>query len=126
MRVATSNNKSGRKIVMKAVILHPILMSCLEGVTISQLYSIISSIMTIDEEPIKKYLFYMIEFNLITYRGKIKSFFYSKQRFQLIASNWINEVERKNKYKPNISSNKWISGHGFWKIRHRLSINSFI
>ena len=87
MRVATSDNKSGRKIVMKALILQPILMSCFEDVTISQLYSTISSMMTIDKEAIKKYLFYMIEFNLITYRGKIKSFFYSKRRFQLIASN---------------------------------------
>ena len=99
MRVATSDNKSGRKIVMKAVILHPILMSCLEGVTISQLYSIISSIMTIDEEPIKKYLFYMIEFNLITYRGKIKSFFIANDGFNLLLQ--IESMKSREKINTN-------------------------
>ncbi len=75
MKVASSDNENGKKIVMKVAILQPILMSCFEGITISHLYSTVSSIMPINKDAIKKYLFYMIEFNLITYRGKIKSFF---------------------------------------------------
>ncbi|HKR74040.1 MAG TPA: hypothetical protein VJR94_08005 [Candidatus Nitrosocosmicus sp.] len=84
MKVATSDKKSGEKIVMKAVILQPILMSCFEGVTISHLYSTISSIISIDKEAVKKYLFYMIEFNLITYQGKIKSFFIANDGINLL------------------------------------------
>lgn len=82
MKDATSDNESGKKIVMKAAILQPILISCFESITISHLCSIVSNIVPINKDVIKKYLFYMIEFNLITYKGKIKSF--------LIATDGIN------------------------------------
>ncbi|MGE0388729.1 MAG: hypothetical protein DA329_06890 [Candidatus Nitrosocosmicus sp.] len=84
MKVATSDNKNGKKIIMKAVILQPILMSCFEGVTISNLCSTISRVISIDKDSIKKYLFYMIEFNLITYQGKIKSFFIANDGIELL------------------------------------------
>ena len=84
MEVVGSDNESSKKIIMKAVILQPILVSCFEGVTISHLISIVSSIMPIQNELVKKYLFYMIECNLITYNGRLKSFLIAKDGINLL------------------------------------------
>ena len=84
MEVIGSDNENGKKIIMKAVILQPILVSCFEGVTISHLISTVSSIMPVQNYLVKKYLFYMIEFNLITYSGSLKSFLIAKGGINLL------------------------------------------
>jgi hypothetical protein len=84
MEVIGSHNESGKKIIMKAVILQPILVSCFEGVTISHLVSTVSNIMPIHNDLVKKYLFYMIECNLITYSGRLKSFLIAKDGINLL------------------------------------------
>lgn len=84
MELIGSDNESGKKIVMKAIILQPILVSCFEGVTISHLISTVSSIMPVQNDLVKKYLFYMIECNLITYSGRLKSFLIAKEGINLL------------------------------------------
>ena len=84
MEVVGSDNESSKKIIMKAVILQPILVSCFEGVTISHLISTVSNIMPIQNDLVKKYLFYMIECNLITYSGRLKSFLIAKDGINLL------------------------------------------
>jgi hypothetical protein len=84
MKVIGSDNKSGKKIIMKGIILQPILISCFEGITISHLISTVSSIMPVQDYLVKKYLFYMIECNLISYSGRLKLFLITKEGINLL------------------------------------------
>lgn len=84
MTFVSSDNERGKKIIMKASILKPILISCFEGAPFSQLISTISNITFLENNAVKKYLFYMIEFNLITYSGKLKSFIIAKNGISLL------------------------------------------
>ncbi|HYF98954.1 MAG TPA: hypothetical protein VD815_02570 [Candidatus Saccharimonadales bacterium] len=52
-----NNSSNGKKITMKAVILHPMPTDCAKGVTTSNLVSTISNIMSIHSGLTKKYLF---------------------------------------------------------------------
>ena len=84
MKVIGSDNEIGKKIIMKAIMLQPILVACFEGVTLSRLLSTVSSIMPVQKDLVKKYLFYMIECNLIKYSGRLKSFLIAKEGINLL------------------------------------------
>lgn len=84
MEVVGRDYKNSKKILIKAAILQPILVSCFDGTTIPHLISTISSMMPIRNELVKEYLFYMIECNLITYSGRLRSFFIAKDGINLL------------------------------------------
>ncbi len=84
MKVVKSNKENGKKITMKAIIIQPILISCFQGITISNLVSTISMVMPIHSDLIKKYLFYMIEYNLLIYNGRKQLFTTSRDGVNLL------------------------------------------
>ena len=79
-----NNRSNGKKIIMRAVILHPILTACVKGATTSNLVSTISNIMSTYSGLMKKYLFYMIEYHLILYNGKEHLFIISNTGIDLL------------------------------------------
>jgi hypothetical protein len=69
---------------MQAVILQPILLMCLKGSQIRSIYLNIQRLLPISDELIKKYLFYLIEYGLITYNGTNHSYFSSDAGVNLL------------------------------------------
>ena len=75
---------------MQAVILQPILLMCLKGSQIRSIYLNIQRLLPISDELIKKYLFYLIEYGLISYNGNNHSYFSSDAGLNLLF-----KIERK-------------------------------
>lgn len=84
-------------IVMQAVIFQPILLTCLKKVSLFHLSSTIQRLLPISDELIKKYIFYLIEYELISYDGENRSFKTSEEGIRLLF-----KVEYK-KYKEKLS-----------------------
>ena len=55
---------------MQAAILKPILTLCIEGISICELSWKIQSIFPLPYTTIKRYLFYLIEYDVISYSGQ--------------------------------------------------------
>jgi predicted transcriptional regulator len=68
----TKDNKqiNENTLVMQAAIFQPILIACMTDMTFSDLSSAICRTLPISKVLIKKYLFYLIENELISYNGK--------------------------------------------------------
>ncbi len=59
---------------LKAEIVESILVSCINGVPISELSSIIQKILPVPSKTLKKYLFYLINYELVSYNVQKQSY----------------------------------------------------
>ncbi len=55
---------------LKAVVLEPILLSCIRGISIGELLSEIQITLPLSHKTLKKYLFYLINYELVSYDGQ--------------------------------------------------------
>ena len=90
MKLIKDEEKTQNILVMQAVIFQPILLMCLKGSTIQKIRLNIQRLLPISDELIKKYLFYLIEYGLISYNGNNQSFFSSNSGVNLLF-----KIERK-------------------------------
>lgn len=90
LKLIKDEEKTQNILVMQAVIFQPILLMCLKGFTIQQICLNTQRQIPISDELIKKYLFYLIEYNLVTYNGNNQSFFTSNSGVNLLF-----KIERK-------------------------------
>ena len=90
MKLIRDQNKIQNILVMQAVIFQPILLMCLRGSSIHSINLTIQRLLPISSELIKKYLFYLIEYGLISYDGSSRSYFSSDDGITLLL-----KIERK-------------------------------
>ena len=90
MKLIKDEERTQNILVMQAVIFQPILLMCLKGSPLHAIYLKIQRLLPISPELIKKYLFYLIEYGLISYNGKNHSFFSSDSGLNLLL-----KIERK-------------------------------
>jgi hypothetical protein len=77
MKLIKDEERTQNILVMQAVIIQPILLRCLKGSRIQSIYQNVQKLLPISDELIKKYLFYLIEYGLISYNGNNHSYFLS-------------------------------------------------
>ena len=75
MKLIKDEEKTQNILVMQAVIFQPILIMCLKGSPIQSINWNIQKLLPISDELIKKYLFYLIEYGLISYKGNNHLYF---------------------------------------------------
>ncbi len=90
MKLIKDHEKTKNILVMEAVIFQPILLICLRGSSIQRINLNIQRLLAISSELIKKYLFYLIEYGLISYDGSSRSYFSSNEGVTLLV-----KIERK-------------------------------
>jgi Tfp pilus assembly ATPase PilU len=90
MKLIKDHEKTKNILVMEAVIFQPILLICLRGSSIQRINLNIQRLLAISSELIKKYLFYLIEYGLISYDGSSRSYFSSNEGITLLV-----KIERK-------------------------------
>jgi Tfp pilus assembly ATPase PilU len=90
MKLIKDQEKTKNILVMEAVIFQPILLMCLRGSSIQRINLNIQRLLPISSELIKKYLFYLIEYGLISYDGSSRSYFSSNEGITLLV-----KIERK-------------------------------
>ena len=90
MKLIKDEEKTQNILVMQAVIIQPILLMCLRGSSIHRIDLTIQRLLPISSELIKKYLFYLIEYGLISYDGSSQSYFSSDDGINLLL-----KIERK-------------------------------
>ena len=90
MKLIKDEEKTQNILVMQAIIFQPILLLCLKGAPIQSIYWNIQKLLPISDELIKKYLFYLIEYGLISYNGNNHSYFSSDAGVNLLF-----KIERK-------------------------------
>ena len=90
MKLIKDEERTQNILVMQAVIFQPILLMCVKGSPIQSIYWNIQRLLPISEELIKKYIFYLIEYGLISYNGNNRSFFTSNAGVNLLF-----KIERK-------------------------------
>jgi Tfp pilus assembly ATPase PilU len=90
MKLIKDHEKTKNILVMEAVIFQPILLMCLRGSSIQRINLNIQRLLPISSELIKKYLFYLIEYGLISYDGSSRSYFSSNEGITLLV-----KIERK-------------------------------
>jgi Tfp pilus assembly ATPase PilU len=90
MKLIKDQEKTKNILVMEAVIFQPILLICLRGSSIQRINLNIQRLLPISSELIKKYLFYLIEYGLISYDGSSRSYFSSNEGITLLV-----KIERK-------------------------------
>jgi Tfp pilus assembly ATPase PilU len=90
MKLIKDHEKTKNILVMEAVIFQPILLICLRGSSIQRINLNIQRLLPISSELIKKYLFYLIEYGLISYDGSSRSYFSSNEGITLLV-----KIERK-------------------------------
>ena len=90
MKLIKDEERTQNILVMQAVIFQPILLMCLKGSPLHTIYLNIQRILPISDELIKKYLFYLIEYGLISYNGNNHTFFSSDSGLNLLL-----KIERK-------------------------------
>jgi Tfp pilus assembly ATPase PilU len=90
MKLIKDHEKTKNILVMEAVIFQPILLMCLRGSSIQRINLNIQRLLPVSSELIKKYLFYLIEYGLISYDGSSRSYFSSNEGITLLV-----KIERK-------------------------------
>lgn len=68
------DQKTQNILVMQAIIFQPILLICLRGASIQKINLNVQRLLPISSELIKKYLFYLNEYGLISYYGSNRSY----------------------------------------------------
>src|SRR6185503_16149749 len=84
MKLIRDEERTQNILVIQAVIFQPILLMCLKGSPLHNIYLNIQRILPISDELIKKYLFYLIEYGLISYNGNDHSYFSSNAGINLL------------------------------------------
>ena len=87
MKLIRDEERTQNILVIQAVIFQPILLMCLKGSPLHNIYLNIQRILPISDELIKKYLFYLIEYGLISYNGNDHSYFLSDSGSKSIIKN---------------------------------------
>jgi len=72
--LCTNNNNNNRSPKLKASIIEPILLLCINGISIYELSFEIQRILPIPYNALKKYLFYLVSYELISYNGQRQIF----------------------------------------------------
>ena len=90
MKLIKDEEKTQNILVMQAIIFQPILLLCLKGASIQSIYWNIQKLLPISDELTKKYLFYLIEYGLMSYNGNNHSYFSSDAGVNLLL-----KIERK-------------------------------
>ncbi|MDQ4073952.1 MAG: hypothetical protein M3162_06565 [Thermoproteota archaeon] len=72
MRETNCNSFKSPK--LKAVIVEPILISRMKGISISELLFEIQSTLPLSKKTLKRYLFYLINYELVSYNGQRKAY----------------------------------------------------
>ena len=90
MKLIKDEERTQNILVMQAVIFQPMLLLCLKGSPIQSIYLNVQKLLPISDELIKKYLFYLIEYGLISYNGNNHSYFSSDAGVNLLT-----KIERK-------------------------------
>lgn len=90
MKLINEEEGTQNILVMQAVIFQPILLMCLKGASIQKICSIVHRLLSISDELIKKYLFYLIEYGLVSYNGSSQFHFSSHDGINLLF-----KIERK-------------------------------
>jgi Tfp pilus assembly ATPase PilU len=90
MKLIKDQEKTKNILVMEAVIFQPILLMCLRGSSIQRINLNIQRLLPVSSELIKKYLFYLIEYGLISYDGSSRSYFSNNEGITLLV-----KIERK-------------------------------
>ena len=67
-----SNNKRSPK--LKASVIEPILLICINGVSIYELLFEMQGILPVPYKILKKYFFYLVSYELVSYNGKRQIF----------------------------------------------------
>jgi hypothetical protein len=80
---------------LRASIIEPILLSCIDGINNFELESIIKIILPLYYTTIKEYLFYLIDYELVSYNGKRRKFSIEYGGFGLL--DMIDEEKRREK-----------------------------
>ncbi len=70
MTFTKSNNNSKKSPTLQAAIVEPILMACLEECSVCELSCKIQTILPLPYSLLKKYLFYLINYDLLSYNGQ--------------------------------------------------------
>jgi len=84
MKLIKDEERTKNILVMQAAIFQPILLLCLKGSRIQSIFWNVQKLLPISDELIKKYLFYLIEYGLISYNGKDHSYFSSDAGVNLL------------------------------------------
>lgn len=76
-----NNTKSPK---LKAVVLEPVLLSCINGITVRDLFFEMQRTLSLPYETLKKYLFVLINNELITYDGQKQLYITEEGGFDLL------------------------------------------
>jgi hypothetical protein len=90
MKLIKDEERTQNILVMQAVIFQPILLICLKGSSVKKINLNIQRLLPISDELIKKYLFYLIEYGLISYDGSRRLYFSTDDGINLLF-----KIERK-------------------------------
>jgi predicted transcriptional regulator len=82
-----NGNKSSKSPEFPAVIIERILQSCIYGSYIYELGNVIQSINSSSHDTLKKYLFHLIEYELISYDGQKQMYIIADEGLDLL--DWI-------------------------------------
>jgi hypothetical protein len=93
---STSNNiKKIKSPTLQAVIVEPILISCINGISICKLSMEIQRFIPLPYDALKSYLFFLINYNLLSYNGQSQVYITEDGGFDIL--NAINKEKRISK-----------------------------
>lgn len=84
MKLIKDQEKTQSILFMQAIIFQPILLICLRGSSIQNINLNLQRLLPISSELIKKYLFYLIEYELISYFGSNRSYIATNNGIKLL------------------------------------------
>lgn len=85
MQMKFSNYNNGNSPVLQACIMEYILTSCINGATITELIQYVQTKLPSSRDIIKKYLFYLIEFELVSYHGPNQKYMIEADGLELLS-----------------------------------------
>ena len=81
----TFTNKNTNSIYLKVAITEPILLSCIDGASLSEICQIVQkTIPTTTERVVRNYLFYLINSFLVSYKGIMKMYFITPRGLDML------------------------------------------
>ena len=78
------HNKDIKSPKLQAVIVEPILIGCIKKITLPEILFDIQRILPLSDTVIKKYLFYLIDYELISYDGQKQMYILEEGGFSLL------------------------------------------
>ena len=92
-RMDISHNKDIKPPVLQAAVVEPILKLCAKGITICDLKLKNDSMLSVTYDIAKKYLFYLIDYGLVSYNGQKQIFVIEEVGYDLLCM--IEEEKRR-------------------------------